>query len=54
MADALKKGLEPIREKRKELEANIDQVKAMLEDGNNRARAVAAETMAEVREAVKI
>jgi tryptophanyl-tRNA synthetase len=54
MADALKKGLAPIREKRKELEANIDQVKAMLEDGNNRARAVAAETMVQVREAVKI
>jgi tryptophanyl-tRNA synthetase len=54
MAEALKKGLEPIRAKRKELEEDIQRVREILEDGNARARAVAAETMDEVREAVKI
>jgi tryptophanyl-tRNA synthetase len=54
MAQGLKKGLEPIRAERKALEADPDKVKDIMADGNKRSRAVAQQTMAEVREAVKI
>ena len=54
MAANLKTGLEPMRAKRKELEADINKIREIIEQGNIRARAVARETMAEVREAVKI
>jgi tryptophanyl-tRNA synthetase len=54
MAASLKKGLEPMRAKRKELETDINKIREILDQGNKRARAVARETMAEVREAVKI
>ncbi|MBW2032781.1 MAG: tryptophan--tRNA ligase [Deltaproteobacteria bacterium] len=54
MAANLKKGLEPIKAKRKGLKSNIQKVREIVEDGNKRARAIARETMAEVREAVKI
>jgi tryptophanyl-tRNA synthetase len=54
MADFLIKTLEPIHEQRAYYEANPDMLTAVIEDGDLRARAVARETMAEVREAVKI
>ncbi len=54
MAASLKAGLEPMRAKRKELETDINKIREIIEQGNIRARAVARETMAEVREAVKI
>jgi tryptophanyl-tRNA synthetase len=54
MAASLKRGLDPMRAKRKELEADINRIREIIEEGNKRARAVARETMAEVREAVKI
>ncbi|MFO7987134.1 MAG: tryptophan--tRNA ligase [Desulfatiglandaceae bacterium] len=54
MAAGLKKGLEPIRAKRRELESDMGKVKAIMADGNRRARAVARETMEAVRDAVKI
>ena len=54
MAQGLKKGLAPIKEKRKELEADMKKVREIAEDGNTRARAIARETMEQVREAVKI
>jgi tryptophanyl-tRNA synthetase len=54
MAGALKRYLEPIREKRRQLEARPDDVKQVISEGNRKARAVAIETMAEVREAVKL
>jgi tryptophanyl-tRNA synthetase len=54
MAASLKKGLEPIRARRRELEADMDGVRDMMEESNRRARAIARETMAEVREAVKL
>jgi tryptophanyl-tRNA synthetase len=54
MADFLIKALEPIHEQRAYYEANPDTLTAIIEDGDLRARAVARETMAEVREAVKI
>lgn len=44
--------LEPIRARRLELERHPDRVDDILEQGNRRARAVAAQTMAEVREAI--
>jgi tryptophanyl-tRNA synthetase len=54
MAASLKRGLDPMRAKRKELESDINRIREIIEEGNIRARAVARETMAEVREAVKI
>ncbi len=54
MAANLKKGLKPIRAKRKKLEADPKKVKEIVEQGNRKARMVARETMLEVREAVKI
>jgi tryptophanyl-tRNA synthetase len=54
MAASLKRGLDPMRAKRKELESDVNRIREIIEEGNIRARAVARETMAEVREAVKI
>ena len=54
MASALKEGLEPIRTKRRELEADIDRVKEIMEEGNKKSRTIARQTMEQVREAVKI
>lgn len=44
--------LEPIHERRAELAKRPDAVAAVLDEGNRKARAVAAQTMAEVRAAV--
>ncbi len=44
--------LEPFRARRAEIERNPDEVWQTLHDGARRARAIAQETMAEVREAV--
>jgi tryptophanyl-tRNA synthetase len=54
MAESLLQTLEPIQGKRAYYEANPDAVKAIIEDGDRRAQAVARETMEEVRAAVKI
>ncbi len=54
MAENLIQVLEPIREKRSYYEAHPDTVRAIVEDGDQRAKAVARQTMEEVREAVKI
>jgi len=54
MASALKQGLKPIKAKRKELEADMGRVKEIMEQGNTKSRAIARETMEEVRDAVKI
>jgi len=54
MASALKIGLEPIRAKRKELESDTEGVKEIMAEGNKKSRAIARQTMEEVREAVKI
>jgi tryptophanyl-tRNA synthetase len=54
MTESLKKGLAPIRARRKELESDIKKVQEIVEESNKRARAIAEMTMAEVREAVKI
>ncbi|UCG67702.1 MAG: tryptophan--tRNA ligase [Deltaproteobacteria bacterium] len=54
MAASLNRSLEPIREKRKELEAHPRTIDTIIEEGNRKARKIAKSTMKEVREAVKI
>jgi tryptophanyl-tRNA synthetase len=54
MAASLNLSLEPIREKRKKLEANPRTIDTVIEEGNRKARKIAKSTMKEVREAVKI
>ncbi len=54
LANNLNKHLEPFRAKRAEFEAKPNDVQAILDDGGKRARAVAQEVMAEVREALKL
>jgi len=54
MAGSLKRGLEPMRAKRRELESDPKGLREIIEQGNKRARAIARETIGEVREAVKI
>jgi len=54
MAAGLKSGLEPIRDKRKELESDINKVKEIMAEGDRQARTIARETLSEVKEAVKI
>ena len=54
MAASLNAALEPIRAKRRELEASPETIDAIIEAGNRKARKIARGTMEEVREAVKI
>lgn len=54
MAHSLIEALRPAKAKREELVADLPRVRAIVEAGNERARSVARQTMAEVREAVKI
>ncbi|OPX38278.1 MAG: tryptophan--tRNA ligase [Desulfobacteraceae bacterium 4484_190.3] len=54
MAENLKKGLAAIKERRKELEADVGRVDEVIEEGNRKASIIAAQTMEQVREAVKI
>jgi tryptophanyl-tRNA synthetase len=50
LAEAIFKELQPIQEKRKELEADPQKVDKIIQEGNERARAVASVTVSEVRE----
>jgi tryptophanyl-tRNA synthetase len=54
LAHALNAYLDPIRERRAAVVANPARLKEILADGSARARAVARETMARVRDAMKI
>ena len=54
LAALLAKELEPFRERRRELEARPERVREALRMGEERARAVAEETMRAVREAMKL
>jgi tryptophanyl-tRNA synthetase len=54
MAASLNRSLEPIRERRRELEANPGAIDIIIEEGNRKARRIAKSTMEEVREVVKI
>lgn len=52
LARNLNKHLEPFRQRRSELDQNPEQVWDVLRDGKERARAIARQTMSEVRAAV--
>ena len=54
LADALNLALDPIRERRAAILARPDRLKDILFDGSARARRVAVETMARVRDAMNI
>jgi len=54
LAAALNAHLEPIRERRAAVLAKPDQLREILFEGSKRARQVAMETMARVRDAVKV
>jgi tryptophanyl-tRNA synthetase len=54
LAIALNAVLDPMRERRAAVLARPDHVREILFEGSRRARAVAAQTMARVRDAVKI
>ena len=54
MAENLLKALLPVKEKRKELDANEDLVKEIIDNGNKRAKAIAENTMSEVKEVIGI
>lgn len=54
LAAALNEMLEPIREKRTYYESHLDEVDDILQAGTQRAISVAAQTLAEVKEAMKI
>ncbi len=50
MASAVVEYLTPVRERYEQLRGDEDALEAMLEDGAARASAIAAETLADVRE----
>ena len=52
--DILQAELDPIRARRKELEQNPDYIYEVLKKGSEKARAVAAQTLSEVRDAMGI
>lgn len=54
LGSVLEEVLEPIRVKRRELEKDIPAVYSILEQGSVKAREVAAQTLSEVKEAMKI
>ena len=53
-ANNLNRHLEPFRAKRAELAADPNKIQDILHDGANRARAIAEQTMIEVREAMQL
>jgi len=52
--DSLQRRLGPLYERRQQLESHPDDVMDILNDGSKKAKAVASETMVEVRKAMKI
>lgn len=50
VADAIAKELQPFQEKRQELEANSDYVNQVIQEGAEKARAIASQTTQEVRD----
>jgi tryptophanyl-tRNA synthetase len=54
MAENLIMALEPVHEQRAYYEAHLDKVRAIIENGDQKARVVARETMEQVRAAIKI
>ncbi len=54
LLERLNEQLQPIHERQDYYRANRSEVEAVIEDGNRRARQIAAETMAAARDAVRI
>ena len=54
LTEALNEELHPLRERRKQLEAQPDYIRQVLLDGATRARAIAAQTLDEVRTAMNM
>ncbi len=54
MAENLIMALKPVHEQRAYYEAHLDKVRAIIEEGDQKARVVARETMEQVRAAIKI
>ncbi|MYI74614.1 MAG: tryptophan--tRNA ligase [Acidobacteria bacterium] len=54
LARAINEVLDPLRERRAELLARPGRIREIVLDGSSRARAIARETMAEVRDAVRL
>ena len=54
MAESLINALQPIREKRNELDAHPDIVKEIIDKGNKSAKSIAEKTMAEVKDVIGI
>jgi tryptophanyl-tRNA synthetase len=54
LARAINATLEPMRDRRAELDAHPTRIRDLLFEGSRRARVIAAETMARVRDAVRL
>ena len=54
LADALNEELRPMREKRKELENNMDYIRQVLNEGVEKARSIASQTLKEVQTAMNM
>ena len=52
--NSIPEGLEPIRQRRKEYEKDIPEIYEILRKGSEEARKVAAQTLSEVKSAMKI
>lgn len=54
LAERISEAMQPVYERQDYYRHHLDEVNAIIEDGNQRARVVAQQTMAEVRDAIKI
>ncbi len=54
LAENLNKFLDPIRERRKEIEKDLTKYERVFQEGTEKARAIASQTMIEVRKAMKL
>ncbi|WP_448588233.1 tryptophan--tRNA ligase [Thermocrinis sp.] len=54
MFDSLEKFLEPIRERRREVEKSIAEIKEVFQEGSKKAREIAKKTLEEVKERIKL
>jgi tryptophanyl-tRNA synthetase len=54
LATALNAALEPMRERRRQVLADPDRLRDIINDGSRKARAIAAQTMERVRDAVQL
>jgi tryptophanyl-tRNA synthetase len=54
LTEALNEALRPLRQKRAELEKNMDYINSVLEDGARRAREIASVTLDQVRKAMNM